>query len=392
MLISIADHDSIYRQPILIVDDNDVNRLYIEKVLTSRGFYNLKAVDSAEAALACIDTFNPELLILDILMPGMDGFECCNIIRQKLNQLDLPILIQTAIIAPELRVKAFEHGATDFVSKPVYSDELYARVMVHLEKRLYLKNLQLYKSRVETELESARQLQCSILPQNKDIQEVSARCQLEIASHYQPSSEVGGDFWGMKSLFPHQTALWLIDFSGHGVAAALNSFRLQAYLMEYSPLATRPGDYLVHLNEKLLQLLLHSQFATMFYGILDTRSNELFYSCACSPNPIFLDYAKATASVLDGSGRPLGISLGQYPTVTIPFHAGDVLVLYSDALTETANQDGEFINERQIAHLLSAYQNHSAETIRDAILEEFNQHRADDASDDLTLVVCRRTP
>jgi len=391
MLISTTDHASIYRLPILIVDDNDVNRLYIEQVLTARGFYNLKAVDSAEKALACIDAFNPELLILDILMPGMDGFECCNIIRQKLNQLDLPILIQTAIIAPELRVKAFENGATDFVSKPVYSDELYARVMVHLEKRLYLKNLQLYKTRVETELESARQLQCSILPQTKDISDVSKRCQLDIAAHYQPSSEVGGDFWGMKSLFAHQTAFWLIDFSGHGVAAALNSFRLQAYLMEHSPLATRPGDYLVHLNEKLLQLLLHSQFATMFYGIIDSRSNELIYSCACSPNPILLDYAKASTRILDGSGRPLGISLGQYPTASIDFHPGDVLVLYSDALTETPNQDGDFIGEKHIAHILSAYQNHPAETIRDAILDEFTKH-ADSPSDDLTLVVCRRVP
>src|ERR1700733_8490262 len=127
--------EQIFASPILIVDDNEINRIFIEKTLRKRGFTRLLSVSSGEEALEKMPEFSPDMVILDIIMPGMDGFQCCAAIRQQKHYQDLPVLIQTTITDPELRVKAFEKGATDFISKPVYPDELCARVMVHLEKR-----------------------------------------------------------------------------------------------------------------------------------------------------------------------------------------------------------------------------------------------------------------
>lgn len=381
----------VLESPIMIVDDNEINRIFLEKMLRARGFSNLLAVASAEEALANMDMFQPEMIILDIVMPGIDGFECCELIRRQEQYKDLPVLIQTTITEPELCVKAFEKGATDFISKPVYPGELYARVMVHLEKRYSLKTLRLYKSRIELELESARQLQQAILPGSEEIGEIKRRCHLDVAYYFQPSSEIGGDFWGMKELFPHQNALWMVDFSGHGVASALNAFRLQAYLKENSQLAARPGEYMSRLNDKLLHLLLRGQFATMFYGIVDTQSSQLFYACACSPHPVILRKSTGKAELIDGSGPPLGIGMHLYQTQTINFATGDILLLYSDAFLETPNAADEYITDKDIMELLENCYGNSSEAIRDILLGYFMTHAGDALCDDLTFAVCMRS-
>ncbi|MDR3449180.1 MAG: PP2C family protein-serine/threonine phosphatase [Alphaproteobacteria bacterium] len=262
---------------------------------------------------------------------------------------------------------------------------------VHLEKRQSLRALRLYKSRIEMELESARQLQQAILPGMEEIEDVERRCQLDIASYFQPCSEVGGDFWGMKTLFPHQTALWLVDFSGHGVAAALNSFRLQAHLKEYSTLAARPGDYLSYLNDKLLSLLLRGQFATMFYGIADTQGSRLFYACAAAPHPIILRADTGKAEILDGGGNLLGIGMHLYPTQTTRFARGDLLLLYSDALIETPDAKGDCLTEQHIMELLEKYRGASAAAVKEILLDAFNAHAVGSPRDDLTIVVCIRS-
>ncbi len=382
----------ILSSPILIVDDSEMNRLYLEKILRSRGFTQLLPVSSAEEALQSLAWFQPEMILLDIVMPsGIDGYDCCEAIRSQERYRDLPILIQTSITSPELRVKAFKKGATDFVSKPLYPDELCARIIVHLERLHSIRTLQIYKSRIEVELEAARRLQSSILPEAWELEEIKRRCGISIASYSQPSSEIGGDFWGLKNIFPHQTAVWLVDFSGHGVAAALNSFRLQAYLKEYSSVAARPGEYLAHMNDKLLHLLMRGQFATMFYGIVDTQTSQLFYACACIPPPIILRKETGKAGMIDGQGNPLGIGMHLYPTQSITFAMGDVLLLYSDALTETPNEAGKYITEEQIIGLLEQHRDKSPEDIKNALLNYFNQHAGDRVRDDLTLVVCVRT-
>lgn len=374
--------------PILVVDDNELNLATITENLRKRQFQNLHTAQNGKEALNKIEEIKPEIVILDIMMPEMDGYECCEHIRSHPHHSDLPILIQTGLDEPEARVKAFQHGATDFVTKPVYPEELYARVKVHLQNRTYLKNLRQYKERIESELESARKLQEAILPQQLEIEAMQQR-QLDVASYFKPSSEIGGDFWGMKPLFPHQTAFWMVDFSGHGVAAALNAFRLQAYLQEHASCESRPGEYLSHLNDKLLRIMMRGQFATMFYGIVDASSNTLFYSCACAPHPILIGSGNQS-TLIDGSGQPLGISLNIYQTETVPFMPGETLILYSDALTETPDHTGRYMTESELIDLVKTQEGASANAMMNRILERFVEHAGGMVSDDITLCVCKR--
>ena len=97
----------IFASPILIVDDMEINRLFLERTLRSCGFTSLMMVASAEEALENIESFQPELIILDVIMPqGMNGFTCCETIRRQEKYADLPILMQTSLTEPELRVQA----------------------------------------------------------------------------------------------------------------------------------------------------------------------------------------------------------------------------------------------------------------------------------------------
>jgi len=390
------DHESlrqqIYGAMILIVDDQEINRVFIEKTLKMRGYHNLHTATDGKEALELVHHLRPDLVILDILMPNMNGYECCAAIRAMHDYQDLPVLIQTTLNEPEERVTAFAKGATDFIGKPIYPDELCSRVAVQLERQLCIKNLKLYKERIAEELESACQLQLAILPKVHEIEAIEQQCALDIASHFQPSSEIGGDFWGIKNLFPSQTALWMVDLSGHGVASALNAFRLQAYLQEPTPLSARPGEYLSDLNDRLLKLLLRGQFATMFYGIVDSQSSRLFYACACNPHPLILRRKTGKVEMIDGSNKPLGIGMNLYETRFVSFGVGDTLLLYSDALIETPNERGQYIGEETLTRLLEEYPDASAAALKEIILDRLQRHAAKPIlDDDLTLVVVRRT-
>jgi sigma-B regulation protein RsbU (phosphoserine phosphatase) len=359
-------------------------------MLHKHGFSNLLAVESAEEAREKIDNFQPELMILDIELPGMNGFDYCRDIRHHPQFRDLPVLFQTASIEIDTLRKAFEVGATDFISKPVYPDELHARVNVHLQNRVYTKSLQQYQERVNNELESARMMQQSILPQPNEIHEIGQRCMLDIASYFKPSSEIGGDFWGIKTLFPQQAALWMVDFSGHGVAGAINAFRLHAYVKEHSPLSSQPGNYLSHLNDKLLHIPMRGQFATRFYAIIDTATSQLFYSFACSPQPLILRGVGGNVDMIDSSGSLLGVGMHSYITENISFYKGDTLLLYSDALVETPNAEGIYINTDDLISLLHQHQEEGANIMMKRILDHYNQHTGGLISDYLTICICKR--
>ena len=148
----------IYDCLILVVDDTEFNRTLITAMLRQAGFRRIQhAVDGIDALQKIGDEL-PDLVILDIVMPGLDGFEVCRHLRAEPRFSDLPVLVQTALSNTEDRNKAFQLGTTDLITKPIDRNELLARVRIHLENRVLIQDLQLYRARLESELGMAREM------------------------------------------------------------------------------------------------------------------------------------------------------------------------------------------------------------------------------------------
>lgn len=378
---------------ILIVEDDFIGRSTLLQIFHNHGFTNLETAENGVEGLQKALDFHPDLIVTDIQMPEMDGFELCKQIRanKTLPLSTVPILVQTALSDPGEKARAFLSGASDYISKPVDAWELAARSNVHLERELATRKLMEYIHRISQELEIAKSMQHVLMPSEPLIRSLERQHHLSVCEHFQSCSELGGDFWGLKPLGNDDFAIYAVDFSGHGVNAALNVFRLHALMHSSATEAAAPGEYLTELNSVLAPLLPVGQFATMFYGVVDSRRNTLSYASAAAPAPIVFK-AGGQYEIIDSSGTLLGVHAGtQYDTKTIPFNIGDCLLLYSDALIETPNASGHMLTEEEVAGNFAA--NISPVSCIPAfrsLLDIYDKDYAANLNDDLTLVALSR--
>lgn len=367
---------------VLVVEDTEASRRLIGAFLAAAGIRDVAfAVDGVDG-LEKAESFDPDLVILDIMMPRMDGFEVCKRLRANPRFRRLPILVQTALGAPEERTSVFRAGATDLVTKPIHGPELIARVRVHLENRLLVRNLEDFRERVQSELNLAREMQSQLLPSAETIASLSERHGLRLQAHFETSSELGGDYWGVRGLDDDRIAIFIVDFAGHGVTAALNTFRLHTLIRQFPPEGHTPASYLGLLNDRMVELLATDQYCTFLYGVLDVKTDLFTYAAAAAPAPI--KGSSAGSTLLDSSGLPVGIARGiPYDERVVPFPPGEFLLLYSDALTETQNSAGQVLEDDDVSAL-------AVEACRQAdpmahILTAFRQDRPV-VGDDLTVV------
>lgn len=380
--------DTLRQSTILLVDDMEFNLLMLTEMLRQRGFSRVLYAPDGQRALELLDAQPIDLVISDLMMPSMNGYELLRAMRAHAEWASIPVLVQTALAFPEQRTTAFEAGASDFIIKPVDSDELIARTLVHLERRKLIQALRASHERIEQELADAQAMQRMLLPSERALEGIRERCGISIVHHVQTSSEMGGDVWGARAVEGDRLAVYVVDFSGHGVTAALNTFRLHTLLHEYTEDMADPSRLLERLNRRLSDLLTIGQYCTMFYGIIDRQQQTLTYATAAAPSPLILRMPDCHAEIVDGRGFPLGIHRkADYPQTVLPFHEGDALLLYSDALIETEDAQGEFFHLEAIAeYLQQAYRRtpHHQEAFR-SLLEHFNVHYAPRLHDDLTV-------
>ena len=336
---------------ILIVDDVELNRLLISSYLSKGGFENLHfAVDGLDA-LDKIKQLNPDLIILDLIMPNMDGFEVCRALRKNELYGDLPILVQTAMSEPEERAEAFEAGATDLVSKPLSPLELVSRTRIHLENRLMLRGLKSYQARLTRDLEVAREMQKALMPRQDFLKQVEDNHRVRLLYQYESSDELGGDFWGLRVVDDNRLFFYIVDFAGHGVSAALNTFRLHS-IIDHSENIPSPEIYLGELNRQLYRLLPVEQYATMLCGFIDVPRGRLVYASAASTSPMIGRQGSGEIRLLDPTGYPLGaMAEASFEKHEVPFAPGDLLFLYSDVLTENPDKNGAPLGEEGLEEL-----------------------------------------
>lgn len=390
-------NDGTAKARILLVEDSKVNAMLLQQILSSAGFSNLEVAGNGLEGLEKLESFGPDIIILDIVMPQMDGLEFCRKVRRDEHYKryrDIPILVQTALSNKEEKSRIFKVGATDYVVKPYDAEELVARVRVHLERQELFKDLQSSKERVAEELYQAQKMQAVLMPAASRIADLEGVFNVNIDSYARTSSEMGGDFWGAERISDNEFSIYIVDFSGHGVTAALNTFRLHTLMQIYENEKMDPGGYLTVLNRELQKLLPVEQFATVFYGLVNVAENRLYYATAAAPNPVIVHSGKGEHTLINASGIPLGVKKGHvYETQHTPFYPGDLVLLYSDALIETENAGGDFLLEADVIEIVkkaAAKEGNLARETRDSLVKEFSRECMDNIRDDLTISVYYR--
>lgn len=377
---------------ILIVDDIPTDRKIIQSFLSAEGFKYFEFAEDGVVALEKAAKFQPDLVILDIVMPRIDGVEVCRQLRGAPETADLPILVQTALDDSGRRADIFRAGASDIIMKPIDRRELLARVAIQLDRRFLIQHLSQYRDRTLAEMRAARAMQSSLLPSGQIEKEIAARYGLKIGSFVDTSSELGGDIWGLLDCGEGQLGIFTVDFAGHGVTAALNTFRLHTLIHEFKNLAVEPDKFISALNTRLALLLGRGQFATMISGVIDLRHNIFRYAAAGSPPPLLRKGAGEQLVTIDSAGVPLGItSDAQYVSTSVDLKTGGMLFFYSDALSDLLGTDGERVGDDRI---LEAAIRASADTPQDFIDQvcgTFLDDITTPLQDDLTAVCIMRS-
>ncbi|MBO6729823.1 MAG: fused response regulator/phosphatase [Maricaulis sp.] len=370
---------------VLIVDDLRSSRMLIGSVLKAAGFTNLDyAVDGLDALERFRDN-EPDVVVLDIVMPRMDGFEVCHEIRNTLKS-DVPILIQSGVQEGNQRVRAFDEGASDLVSKPINAAELVSRLRLHIERRRMIDRLQRYQHRMEEELHAAESMQMSLLKTPEELAELTAPRGAEVEAFYRASHKLGGDLWEAFEVDEDRFGLLMFDLSGHGVNAAINAFRLHMLINSYKKLRKDPAAWLAQVSNDLYRMLPVEHFSTGFYGIFDRRDRTLTYAGAGAPTPVLIRGDEAIE--LDGSGVIMGcLPSAEYETRSIQLQPCDQLCLYSDALYEDFDDPTQSLEVGDlVGHIRTGLEQREAAGFADALVRSILGHFPDSMPDDLTIL------
>ncbi len=372
---------------VLIVDDNPLNRALLTAIVNSLGVAKVETAANGYEGLDAIAHHKPDLVLLDVMMPQMDGYEMCMRLRAIHGRDELPVLFVTALDSPSERAACFAAGGTDMVSKPVNRAEITARVSVHLENRILLAGLKTYQSRVCEELAMAHATQVALHPDRRQTADIRARTGVEVRGIVETSSELGGDFWTVFETQRDTVGLLVADFTGHGVAAAFNTVRLHALMSRRPPGLGGPGELLDFLNFELKRLLQPGQFAGAFTCELDPRTGALICAGGLAPQPILLENGKARYCPV--SGPPLGAFMdASYDEVTLTLAPGATLLVYSDALVESMVGDELVVDEPTLLRWVAELGD--GDNLLDGVLARFHGRLPGLPPDDLTLVSLRR--
>ena len=389
---------------ILVVDDNRAARGLIALHLRSNGFKNISIVADGFEALKAVDAEQPELVITDLLMPNMDGFELCRRLRADLKTSEIPVLAQSASTDPDVRAQAFACGATDLLAKPFDPRELLYRVRILLERGRLIERLSEFQRRMADELRQAAAIQEALLPSNAVLERLKAVCPIDVAGHYEASDELGGDIWGIELVGEQRVMIFNADFAGHGLTAALNTMRLHSFVNGGPEKSRSPAALLTQLNQFLCEVLPLGQYATMFCALLDFRACSIEYATAAAPPQLLRSAADRPFEIVQQPGFPLGVTReATYENFTAPFAPGGTLLLFSDALIETPSHPHEAFNENSLRDfveaiapandpcappgLVEAFKPASGpHELRDGVLREFFSRISEKPADDLTLV------
>lgn len=345
------------RPLVLIVDDNEDKRELLACIL--RRHFEVAQCQDGLAGLKAIDDLNPDVVLLDVLMPGLDGFEVCRRLKAEPRTADIPVLFVTVLDQDEEKVDGLELGGEDFINWPVNGSELVARINARIRSRQPIaqlrnvveeQNRQIEEDRqreaaTEYELEQARLVQqrfiTTVFPEGHGV---------TFAHHYRPSRQVGGDLFDVVTVNDHEVAILMADVSGHGMPAALLTSVCKVLFRTGVEQCDGPAKMLRWLNRQISAYLATGEFLTVFIGWWNSRERVFSYAGAGHPPALLLAPNEGAVERLYVSPGIVGIMPDcDFSAAVTRLTPGQRLTLYTDGITEAMNQEEELFGEDRLA-------------------------------------------
>ena len=383
---------------ILIVDDEPFNVDYLEQELDDLGYKTVSACNGQEA-LEKVQAESPDLILLDIMMPVMDGFEVLSHLKANPVTRDLPVIVISANTDLKSVVKGIQMGAEDYLPKPFEDTLLRARIASSLEKKRLRDIEQLYMKSMEHELEIGRRIQKRFLPAN--LPQVEG---WEIAAYFKAAREVAGDFYD-AFLLPDGNLVCVVgDVCDKGVGAALfmtlrSLVRVTAMTELYSQgdetASLMPVERLQHIVSFTNNYICETHwdanmFATLFVGIINPVDGTLTYANCGNERPLVEGAGKAPMTLL-ATNPVVGIfPWAQYVIKETCLEKGDMLLIFTDGIPDARNEANLEFGKAPVLTRMSNCNLTATDQLGEIVAELQSFIGTAEQFDDITLLAIRR--
>ncbi|WP_214627890.1 PP2C family protein-serine/threonine phosphatase [Paenibacillus agaridevorans] len=372
---------------IIIVDDNITNQMIIRAILTKAGYTDTRIASSARELydlLGLEDDSAPEepvdLILMDMMMPEIDGLEACRRIQAEEKYRDVPIIFVTAVGDSNKLAEALDAGASDYVMKPINKLELLARMRSALRLKHEKDWHKERDKRIQYELELSKQVQRSVLSgpiRNRSI---------EIEAAYRPSSELAGDYYAWFRMDASRYGVILLDMMGHGISSSLVCMFISSVLRDMIMRVNDPVEVMQELNRYMGGLYrsdeLINYYFTAIFVVVDTDSRSMEYVNAGHPAGVILSGGEVVYM------EPTGPAVGLFDNLAIrkvklAYEPGTDLFLYTDGLLDALEVSD--CGMRELAESMSSKKSMelNPEELVESLLAE---HGGDKQRDDICLV------
>lgn len=369
---------------VLVVEDHPISRKLLQTMLGKN--YLTISTSSGPEAVDISKKEKPDLVLLDIDMPGMDGFQTLEILKRDVIGPAVPVIFLTAREDSGSKEKGLEAGAVDYITKPYDRHELSIKVKNHLALYEARKEIEEKNRIMAREMQMALQLQNSLLPHGFPHSE-----RLGFSVVYQPVSTAGGDFYDVAELADGRIAFAQVDVSGHGVASAMIGAMFKMALQSLADLRGSPAGFLSTINNQMFSVLPDSEFLTVFYGVIDPHTLEMVYANAGHPIPFLHRGAGDRVDHLSHGGPLIGAFPNMdYDEGRIQTTAGDTILVFTDGVTETHVKEipDEFYGEDRLQRIFLDSLRLEHDDILPNIMADLEGFRGrTDFDDDITLLL-----
>ncbi|MDA2510618.1 response regulator [Bacillus cereus] len=372
---------------ILIVDDNPVNIFVIEKILKQAGYQNLVSLNSAQELFEYIHFGKDssrhneiDLILLDIMMPEIDGLEVCRRLQKEEKFKDIPIIFVTALEDANKLAEALDIGAMDYITKPINKVELLARMRVALRLKSELNWHKEQEENLRNELDLATQVQRNLL--SSPLREEH----IKIEASYLPSFKLAGDMYYWYKIDENRYGIILLDVMGHGVSASLVCMFISSVLRETIKCLIDPELVMKDLNKYMT--LLHNEndnipyYFTAIYLVVNTEDRTIEYVNAGHPSGYVLVDETNVVELNRGSCAVGFFDEIKVEKTVIPFEKNAQIVLFTDGVLEAIAND-EFEAEEK----LRTFTERKWGELEEEIEEFYKEEQKEAQSDDMCLIM-----